>query len=400
MSFLTPLRTVQENRHRLNMLQLKSKLPQVGTTIFTVMSQMANEYNAINLSQGFPDFPTDPALLGYVMEAMQKGHNQYAPMTGQEGLRQEISRLVQDKYGATYDPQTEITVTSGATEALFCAIMCLLKEEDEVIVIEPAYDSYMPAIHLAGATPVCVSLNYPDYTINWEAVKRLINRNTRAIILNTPHNPTGSILKEEDILQLEKIVSGNNIFIISDEVYEHIIFDGHQHQSIARFPNLRERSIIVSSFGKTFHTTGWKVAYCLAPESLTREFRKVHQFVTFSTATPFQSAITQYMQHHREKIDGLSAFYQQKRDFFLEIMKHTPLKPLGCSGTYFQLMSYGEISDEKDTDFAVRLTKEFGVAAIPVSVFYRNQEDNRVIRFCFAKENATLEKAAERLRRL
>lgn len=382
------------------MLQMKSKLPQVGTTIFTVMSQMAGEYNAINLSQGFPDFQADPALIGYVTEAMQNGLNQYSPMMGLEVLRNEIAQLVKDKYNAEYNPQSEITVSSGATEALFCAIMCLLKEEDEVIVIEPAYDSYIPAIQLASATPVCISLEYPDYSINWEAVKRIINRNTRAIILNTPHNPTGSILKAEDIQQLEKIVTGNNIFIISDEVYEHIIFDGNEHQSLTRYPNLRERSIIISSFGKTFHTTGWKVAYCLAPEYLTKEFRKVHQFVNFSTSTPFQAAIAHYMRFHRDKIYGLGSFYQQKRDYFLDVMKATPLKPLGCSGTYFQLMSYEGISEEKDTDFAVRLTKELGVAAIPVSVFYRNQEDNKVIRFCFAKENSTLEKAAERLKKL
>ncbi len=400
MNIIAPLSTTNENRYRHNMLQMKSKLPQVGTTIFTIMSQLASQHNALNLSQGFPDFETDPILIDYVNRAMRDGHNQYAPMQGLASLRDEIAGLVKEVYGAEYNPQTEITITSGATEALFCAIMCLLNEDDEVIVIEPAYDSYMPAIRLAGATPVCISLNYPDFTINWEAVKRIVNRNTRAIILNTPHNPTGSILKEEDIIQLEKLVSGNNIFVISDEVYEHIIFDGNVHQSITRYPNLRERSIIVSSFGKTFHTTGWKVGYCLAPENLTKEFRKIHQFITFSTATPFQIAITQYLKNHRDKIMGLSSFYQQKRDFFLEAMKQTPLKPLHSSGTYFQLMSYAHLSEEKDTDFVTRLTKEFGVAAIPVSVFYRNQEDNKLVRFCFAKENTTVEKAAERLARL
>ncbi len=378
---------------------LTSKLPQVGTTIFTVMSALAAEKNAINLSQGFPDFQCDAELLEMVNRAMMRGMNQYAPMTGVPALREGIANLIQAKYGATYHPESEITVTSGATEALFCAIMSVIREGDEVIVIEPAYDSYLPAIQLAGGTPVCVALEYPSYKVNWDSVKRLVNGRTRMIIINTPNNPTGSILREEDILQLEKLISTNNICVLSDEVYEHIIFDREPHESIARYPNLREKSFIISSFGKTFHVTGWKVGYCVAPEYMMKEFRKVHQFVTFSTSTPLQVGIAEYI-HKWDKINALSLFYQQKRDYFLELMRDTRFKPLQTSGTYFQLMSYEGISEEKDTDFAIRLTQEFGVAAIPVSAFYRKGEDNKVIRFCFAKENATLERAAERLRRV
>lgn len=378
---------------------LTSKLPQVGTTIFSVMSALAAEKNAINLSQGFPDFSCDAELLEMVNRAMMRGMNQYAPMMGVPALREGIANLIQAKYGATYHPDTEITVTSGATEALFCAIMSVIREGDEVIVIEPAYDSYLPAIQLAGGTPVCVALEYPTYRVNWDSVKRLINGRTRMIIINTPNNPTGSILREEDILQLEKLISTNNICVLSDEVYEHIIFDREPHESISRYPNLREKSFIISSFGKTLHVTGWKIGYCVAPEYMMKEFRKIHQFVNFSSSTPFQVGIAEYI-HKIDKINALSSFYQQKRDYFLELMKPTRFKPLQTSGTYFQLMSYEDISQEKDTDFAIRLTQEFGVATIPVSVFYRKGEDNKVVRFCFAKENTTLERAAERLMRV
>ncbi len=378
---------------------LTSKLPQVGTTIFSVMSALAAEKNAINLSQGFPDFSCDAELLEMVNRAMMRGMNQYAPMPGLPALREGIASLIQTKYGATYNPDTEITVTSGATEALFCAIMSVIREGDEVIVIEPAYDSYLPAIQLAGGTPVCVALEYPTYRVNWDSVKRLINGRTRMIIINTPNNPTGSILREEDILQLEKLISTNNICVLSDEVYEHIIFDREPHESISRYPSLREKSFIVSSFGKTFHVTGWKIGYCVAPEYMMKEFRKIHQFVTFSSSTPFQAGIAEYI-HKIDKINALSSFYQQKRDYFLKLMQPTRFKPLQTTGTYFQLMSYEDISQEKDTDFAIRLTQEFGVATIPVSVFYRKGEDNKVIRFCFAKEDSTLERAAERLMRV
>lgn len=376
---------------------ITSKLPEVGTTIFTVMSQLAQQHNALNLSQGFPNFPCDGALVDLVGKYMRDGHNQYAPMAGVMPLRERISALTEEWYGAKYSPETEVTITSGATEALFCAITAIVKEGDEVIVIEPAYDSYIPAIQLCGGEPVCISMDFPDYTINWDGVKRLINQRTRAIILNSPHNPTGTCLKPTDIAKLEKILASNSdIFLISDEVYEHIIFDGRRHESMARYPNLAKRTFIISSFGKTLHTTGWKIGYCLAPEALTREFRKVHQFVTFCTSTPFQLAIAEYLKNP-EPVRELRDFYQEKRDFFLRQMEGSKFKPLNTAGTYFQLMRYGDSSSETDTELAVRLTKDYGVASIPVSVFYRFPQHNQVLRFCFAKDNETLEKAAERL---
>ena len=381
----------------MNTFVIESKLPKVSTSIFTIMSKMALDHGAINLSQGFPDFEVDKELIDLVLQQMQKGHNQYAPMAGVPALREQISNLTFDLYGTRYNPETEITVTSGATEALFCAITALVQEEDEVLVIEPAYDSYIPAIELSGGNPVTVSLEYPDYTIDWEKVKKIINQRTRVIIINSPHNPTGSTLKESDLQELEKLVENNDIFVISDEVYEHILFDGQSHQSIARFPGLVDKSMIISSFGKTFHATGWKVGYCLAPERLTTEFRKVHQYVTFSTITPIQYALAEYMQD-RTRITQLGAYYQQKRDYFLELMQDSPFKPLQSEGSYFQLMSYEGISDEADTDFAARLTRDYGVASIPVSVFYRNREDHKVLRFCFAKQNETLEAASKKLR--
>jgi methionine aminotransferase len=363
------------------------------------MSALAREHKAINLSQGFPDFQADPRLINLVARYMRKGMNQYAPMQGVLALRERVAEMVQSTYGAVYDPETEITITSGATEALFCAITALVNEGDEVIIIEPAYDSYVPAIELSGGMPVSVSLRHPDYAINWEDVKKLIKSGTRAIILNTPHNPTGSILKESDLKELEKIISSSNIVVISDEVYEHIIFDGNSHQSVARFPKLAERSIIISSFGKTLHMTGWKVGYCLAPAALTKEFRKVHQYVNFSTSTPFQHAIADYLEDP-EPIFGLSAFYQEKRDLFLKYMEGTRFTPIPSRGTFFQLMGYENISDQKDVDFARRLTIDHKVASIPVSVFYRTLEDHKVLRFCFAKSAETLEKAAEKLHKV
>ena len=379
-------------------MHLSSKLPKVGTTIFTIMSAMAAEHGAINLSQGFPDFSCDEKLHGLVSHYMKTGRNQYAPMAGVIELREAVARLVEDLYGAVYHPEREITVTSGATEAIFCAITALIREGDEVIVLEPAYDSYIPAIELCGGTPVCVSLELPDYSINWDKVKKLINQRTRAIMLNTPHNPTGTTISREDLEALHRIIDDKDIFVISDEVYEHILFDGKDHQSISRFPGLVQRSMVISSFGKTLHATGWKVGYCLAPEYLTREFRKVHQYVTFSTSTPFQLAIADYLNEERETLAALRSFYQQKRDYFLELMADSRFAPWHSSGTYFQLMSYRQISDEPDKDFARRMTIEKGVACIPVSVFYRFEEDHRVVRFCFAKDDRTLEQAAERLR--
>jgi methionine aminotransferase len=364
------------------------------------MSALAQEHEAINLSQGFPDFNCDAELIRRVNHYMRKGFNQYAPMPGTMPLREQIAELVRNTYGATYDPVNEITITSGATEALFCAITALIGEGDEVLIVEPAYDSYIPAITLSGGVPVSISMTFPDYRIDWEHVKKLINGRTKAIILNSPHNPTGAVLTEDDLQQLDKILSSNNIFVISDEVYEHMIFDGLRHESVARYPALAERAFVISSFGKTLHATGWKIGYCLAPEALTKEFRKIHQYVTFSTTAPFQHAIADYMRDYPEKITELSAFYQQKRDYFLEQMKGSRFVPIKSSGTYFQLMRYEGITDEGDEEFARRLTMEHGVAAIPVSVFYRFKTDNKVLRFCFAKEEKTLKAAAAILKKV
>ena len=379
----------------MNFPHFPSKLPQTGTSIFTVMSALAQKHQAINLSQGFPDFDCDRSLTYMVNQAIKHGHNQYAPMPGLPWLKEEISAFTQECYGTTYDPETEITITSGATEAIYCAITATVNEGDEVIVIEPAYDSYIPNIKLNGGSPVCYTLEAPDFRINWDHFKRLITNHTRLIILNTPHNPTGTILHESDIRQLAAIIKDTQIMIVSDEVYEHIIFDGKQHQSISRFPELVSRSFVISSFGKTLHTTGWKLGYCLAPPPLTKELRKVHQFVTFSTSTPFQHGVARYMKEEKEKIIQLKHFYQAKRDLFLSLMKNSRFEPIPCSGTYFQLMKYDQISDKSDTEFSQWLTSEVGVACIPVSVFYRSGKDNKIVRVCFTTEDETLEKAAE-----
>lgn len=375
-------------------LSVETKLPAVGTSIFTTMSALAAEHDTINLAQGFPDFSCDPQLIKLFHKALKDGYNQYAPSSGILPLREEIAKLVEELYGATYNPETEITVCSGATEALYCAIAATINEGDEVLVFEPAYDSYVPVIQLHGGIPIYIQLEAPNYNINWENVKKQVSSRTRMIILNSPHNPTGAVLRAEDMAELTKIVETNPIVIISDEVYEHIIYDGLEHQSIARFPLLAERSFIVSSFGKTFHATGWRAGYCLAPANLMKEYRKVHQFVTFATSHPLQVAVAAYLKN-RDKILELSSFYQEKRDSFQEILKASRFKALGCHGTYFQLMDYSAISDEKDMEFARRLTVESGVAAIPVSVFYHAGEDNKVLRFCFAKERETMERAAE-----
>ncbi|MBL0020239.1 MAG: aminotransferase class I/II-fold pyridoxal phosphate-dependent enzyme [Bacteroidia bacterium] len=378
---------------------IESKLPSVGTSIFSVMSALANAHGAINLSQGFPDFSMDPRMKSLVTEAMAKGFNQYTAATGLPALREQISALATECYGIEVNPESEVTVTSGGTEALFCAIAATISEGDEVIVFEPCYDSYVPVIELFGGVPIYVPLDFPDYKINWQNVKKRVSSRTRMIILNSPHNPTGSTLDAADLAELAKIVQANPIVILSDEVYEHIIFDGADHQSILRHKDLAKRSFVVSSFGKTFHATGWKVGYCIAPEHLSKEFRKIHQFVTFSTSTPFQWAIAEYMKD-RSHILELRNFYQTKRDYFLDLMKQSRFEPLTSKGTYFQLMKYDQISKKGDKAFAEWLTVEKGVATIPVSVFYHSGEDNKVLRFCFAKENSTLEKAAEILIRL
>jgi methionine aminotransferase len=375
---------------------IRSKLPKAGTTIFSIMSGLANEVGAINLSQGFPGFPVSEKLISLYHDALKAGHNQYAPMPGIFTLRECIAEKMEDLYSCIYDPETEITITAGGTQALYTAISALIHEGDEVIVLEPSYDSYVPAILLAGGIPVHIPLQPPNYFIPWEEIKKLITQKTRMIIINTPQNPTGTILTAKDMLQLEKITDGTDIIILSDEVYEHIIFDGYEHQSVARYPKLASRSIIVYSFGKTFHATGWKVGYCLGPAHLMKEFRKVHQFTVFSVNTALQHALTAYMLN-KENYMGLSEFYQEKRDYFQKLMKGSRFKILPCLGSYFQLLDYSSISKEKDTDYAIRLTKEIGVASIPVSVFYSVPHDYHLLRFCFAKENEQLEKAAERL---
>lgn len=375
---------------------IRSKLPKAGTTIFSVMSGLANEVGAINLSQGFPGFPVSEKLISLYHDALRAGHNQYAPMPGIFTLRECIAEKMEDLYSCVYDPEAEITITAGGTQALYTAISALIHEGDEVIVLEPSYDSYVPAIQLAGGIPVHIPLQPPNYFIPWEEIKKLITQKTRMIIINTPQNPTGTTLTAKDMLQLEKITDGTDIIILSDEVYEHIIFDGHEHQSVARYPKLASRSMIVFSFGKTFHATGWKVGYCLGPAHLMKEFRKVHQFTVFSVNTALQHALTAYMLN-KENYMGLGEFYQEKRDYFQKLMKGSKFKILPCLGSYFQLLDYSSISTEKDTEYAIRLTKEIGVASIPVSVFYSVPHDYHLLRFCFAKENDQLEKAAERL---
>lgn len=373
---------------------IPSKLPTIGTSIFAVMSQLAAEQNAINLSQGFPDFDCSDKLKSLVAHYMKKGCNQYAPMPGIMPLREAIAEKTEFCYGASYNPATEITVTAGATEALYAAISAIVREGDEVIVFEPAYDSYVPAILLNGGVPIYCRLNAPDFRINWEETQKMVNQRTRMIIINSPHNPTGSTLSAEDMKQLEKITKNTNIIILSDEVYEHIIFDKKEHQSICRYPKLAERSIVVSSFGKTFHTTGWKMGYVLAPENLTAEFRKTHQFIVFAVNTPIQWAIADFLKD-RDSYVNLPDFYQQKRDYFNNAIKSSRFKISPSSGTYFQLLDYSRISDEKEEEFAVRLTKEFKIASIPVSVFYHKKIENKVLRFCFAKGEDTMDKAAE-----
>ena len=381
------------------MIPIDSKLPSVGTTIFTVMSRLAADLGAINLSQGFPDFDCDPELIDAVARHMREGRNQYAPMQGVLPLRQAIANKYEAYYGRRYDPDTEVTVTSGGTEAIFDAVAAVVRPGDEVIVLEPCYDSYVPAIELAGGTPVVVSLTFPQYAVDWDAMRRAVTPRTRMIMINSPHNPTGAVLGPADIDRLSALVDGSRILILSDEVYEHIIFDGLRHESMARYDALAARSFIVGSFGKTYHTTGWKVGYTVAPAALTTEFRKVHQFVTFATNTPVQYAIADFLTVRRG-LDELAPFYQAKRDLFLRLMEGSRFTPLPCRGSYFQLMDYSAITDEPDADFAIRLTRESGVASIPTSPFLYRQRPPTVLRFCFAKKDKTLEDAAARLVRV
>jgi methionine aminotransferase len=380
-------------------VKLPSKLPNVGTTIFTVMSKLAADLGAINLSQGFPDFDCDPALVDAVARHMKEGRNQYAPMQGVAALRQAIAAKFQELYGAAYDPETEVTVTSGGTEAIFDAVAAVIHPGDEAIVFEPCYDSYVPAVEVNGGTPIVISLRYPDYAVPWDEVRAAITPRTRAILLNSPHNPTATILSSADLRQLAGIVEGTPFSIVSDEVYEHIIFDGARHETMARHAALRDRSFIIGSFGKTYHVTGWKVGYVVAPAALMTEFRKVHQFVTFSTNTPTQYALAEFVSGRRGYPE-LSAFYQRKRDLFLDLIAGSRWKPLPSRGTYFQLLDYSAITAEGDMDFALRLTREHGVASIPTSAFLYKQAPPLALRFCFAKKDETLRAAAERLRSL
>lgn len=373
---------------------LTSKMPGVGTSIFATMSQLATEHNAINLSQGFPDFSISKDLIALVNKYMKQGFNQYAPMPGLINLREAIAEKTYKLYSAQYHPEKEITITAGATQAIFTAISAFIKEGDEVIVFEPAYDSYIPAIKLNGGIALSVELHPPDYKIDWSTVRKMINNRTRMIIINSPHNPTGTILTAQDLTQLENLTKDTDIIVLSDEVYEHIIFDNFEHQSVCRFPNLAERSMVICSFGKTLHATGWKMGYCVAPELLMNEFRKVHQFVVFTCNTPIQYAIAEFIKNEENYL-GIGQFFQQKRDFFVNALKKSKFKVIPSSGTYFQLLDYSKITKEPETDFAIRLTKEYKVGSIPVSVFYHKNVDNKVLRFCFAKSETTLEKAAE-----
>jgi methionine aminotransferase len=374
-----------------------SKLPDSGTTIFTVMSALAEKHQAINLSQGFPDFDGPPALRERVNWHLHHGHNQYAPLAGVIGLREEIAAKVEALYGARVDPMTEVTVTPGATEALFCAISVVVHPGDEAIVFDPAYDTYDPCIRLNGGIAHHIPMVYPDFRIDWQRVADTINDRTRLIILNSPHNPSGSLLSEDDIRTLTEVVEGRNMFLISDEVYEHIVFDRQIHQSLLRYPELAARTFAVSSFGKTFHATGWRIGYCVAPAPLMTEFLRIHQFINFSTNTPFQYALADFMRGSPDFPDQLGAFYQAKRDLFCGLLESSRFQLTPSSGSFFQLADYSAISEEPDTTFASYLTKEHGVAVIPVSVFYRQAPEQRVIRFCFAKSEDTLRQAAQRL---
>ena len=375
---------------------IQSKLPNVGTTIFTVMSTLAVQYNAINLGQGFPDYEMSSELTNLVNEAMQKGNNQYVHMNGLPLLRQRLAEKVQDLYTTKINAETDITITPGGTYALYTALTTIIQPGDEVIVFEPAYDCYIPTIELNGGVPVLISLTHPTYAIDWDLVKQKITNKTKAIIINSPHNPTGSVFSAADIIQLQNIVSNTGIFIISDEVYEHLIFDGKQHESILKYLDLLERAFVCFSFGKVYHCTGWKMGYCIAPENLMKEFRKVHQFNCFTCNSPVQVALAEFLKQ-KENYLQLGNFLQQKRDYFFDLMAQTKFIPIPSFGSYFQLYSYVNISNESEKDFAIRLTKEYGVATIPTSAFYKNEIDNKTLRFCFSKKEETLERAVERL---
>ncbi|WKK82091.1 methionine aminotransferase [Marivirga arenosa] len=377
------------------MNDIQSKLPKVGTTIFTVMSKMAIDFDAINLSQGFPDFPVSEKLIDLVYQNMQIGHNQYAPMPGLPKLREAIAKKVSNTGGVDLNIETEITVTAGATEAIFSSILATVHSGDEVIVLEPAYDCYIPAIELAGGKPIPVSLNPENFTPDWEKVKNSITDKTRMLIINFPHNPSGAILRDDDIATLKEILEGNpKLIVLSDEVYEHIIFDKETHLSVLKDEFLASRSIAVSSFGKTFHATGWKIGYMVAPEAIMKEIRKVHQYNCFSVHTPSQYAMAEYLQDEKNYL-GVSGMYEKKRNFFQQAIKDSKFKVISSYGTYFQLLDFSEVTDMPDMEFAQYLIKEKGLASIPVSAFYSENQDHHLLRFCFAKGEETLQKAAD-----
>jgi methionine aminotransferase len=379
---------------------LRSKLPSGGVSIFAVMTRLANEVGAINLSQGFPDFDTSPELIDAVARYMREGYNQYAPMPGVPALREALSAKIERLYGRRYDPATEITVTTGATEALFVAITAFVHPGDEVLLFQPAYDSYPPAVTLSGGIPVYVTLRYPDYRIDWDEVRRAVTARTRAIVVNSPHNPTGMMWSADDVRELARVLQNTDAVVIADEVYEHIVFDGARHESFARYPEIADRAVVISSFAKTYHTTGWKVGYCAAPPALTSEIQSIHQWITFAVNHPAQMAYADVVRRDPECRD-VTAFYQGRRDAFRGLIRGSRFMTMACRGTFFQLLDYSAITDEGDADFALRLTREHGVAAIPISPFLNpGTPSGPVLRFCFAKRDSTLERAAERLCRV
>lgn len=378
---------------------IDSKLPHIETSIFAKMSNMATEHHALNLSQGFPNFPSDPALNALVDHAMRDGYNQYAPMPGDFGLRMEISKKIETLHGRFYNPETEIAITAGATQAIFTIIAATISKGDEVLIFTPAYDCYAPTVALFGGKIVPIQLKPPFYAVDWQEVADSISPKTKMIIINSPHNPSGTLFSREDMLELQDLAEKNNLLVLSDEVYEHIIFDGLEHQSASRFEALAERSFITASFGKTFHNTGWKMGYCAVPEPLMKEFQKVHQFVVFCVNHPVQKALATYLKDASHYLK-LPDFYQQKRDFFLHIMEGSNFKIIPSKGTYFQMLDFSEISTENDIAFAERLTKEHKIATIPTSVFNERRKDFKQIRVCFAKTDDTLEKAATILKHI
>ena len=378
-------------------MEIKSKLPNTGTTIFTTMSALANKYNALNLSQGFPNYPSDNKLTHLVNEAMKNGYNQYAPMAGNLDLRLAITHKYNLLYNNSYHPENEITITAGATQAIYTIISTIINKNDEVILFKPAYDCYEPAVLINGGIPISIALSAPNYSVDWEEVSSKITSKTKMIVINSPHNPTGTIWSKEDMMQLQHITKETDIIVLSDEVYEHIVFDGHKHYSACMFNDLKERSFITASFGKTFHNTGWNIGYCCAPKNLMDEYRKVHQFNVFSVNHPMQKGIADYMQDESTYTD-LSVFFQKKRDLFLSLIEDSKFKFRPSKGTYFQVLDYSEITNDYDLDFAKELTKTYKIASIPLSVFYDNRKDDKTLRFCFAKTDETLVKASEILK--